>query len=414
MAKLATFTETFTGTTQNPALDGWSNGGITLTGTRLRMATLSDYTGLGSAASNWDLTGSSFTFQAIRPSATDGGQGGFSITTPSQSWEIGWTWSNEYTSSLFSGSYTDHGASLSSPYLRIRENGGTIYWETSNDGVTFTTVRTTATPSGVSSVGFSWYAGGGPSNNAASTSYVEVDNVNTTSTGSSGAAAFTATGTLAATPTKVTVARAAAFSASGTEAFAPSRVTMVGPSQAFTSSGTLTASGTRSTVGAVAYGAAGTLSAAPVVGLRASSPSSATGFLQASGLAKVTVEAAVDLATVWLNPAADLSDGRAFPTLGALTVTTAREGEFRRYTSGRFRTVLRPGSTRTAEIQLASLDREAVAWLELHVGDLLCVRDHVGRKFYGAFLSVPAVEHRYNTEADVTLTLTEITHTEAR
>ncbi|WP_100499700.1 hypothetical protein [Geodermatophilus chilensis] len=63
-------------------------------------------------------------------------------------------------------------------WVRIRENAGTVYWETSPDKVTWTQGKSTATPSWVtatqdSSVQFVTHRDSGSEN------YAEVDNVNT-------------------------------------------------------------------------------------------------------------------------------------------------------------------------------------------------------------------------------------------
>lgn len=123
--------------------------------------------------------------------------------------------------------------------------------------------------------------------------------------------------------------------------------------------------------------------------------------------------AGVTLGTLWLNDAADLSDGIAFPLMSKLTVVTAQPGEVRTMANGRLRMVSRAGRSRTWQADLPNLDRTAVDWLEDHLGELVLVRDDRGRKMFGTYLTLPDDAHRYDAESDVQITLLEVTHSEA-
>lgn len=123
--------------------------------------------------------------------------------------------------------------------------------------------------------------------------------------------------------------------------------------------------------------------------------------------------ATVTLGTVWLNLAADPTVYLSLPTMSSLSITTGQDGEVRRMANGRLRLIRRAGQARSASVDIDGATRTEVDWLEEHVGDLLCVRDDRGRKFFGVYMSVDADEIRANDYANVSLALTEVTHSEA-
>lgn len=124
--------------------------------------------------------------------------------------------------------------------------------------------------------------------------------------------------------------------------------------------------------------------------------------------------ATVTLGTVWLNLAADPSVYLSLPTMASLSATTAVPGEVRRMANGRMRSVTRAGSARGAEVDVENATRAEIDWLEAHVGDLVCVRDDRGRKFFGVYYSVPVEEMLGQPGyGGVSLSLAEVTHSEA-
>lgn len=123
--------------------------------------------------------------------------------------------------------------------------------------------------------------------------------------------------------------------------------------------------------------------------------------------------ATVTLTTLWLNDATDLTDYRSFPLMNQLRATPQTPGEVRLYANGRFRSIKRAGAQQQLAATLAACDRDQVDWIEAHAGRLLLVRDDRGRKFYGTYYGPTIDEHPYDDEADVTLTLVEISHSEA-
>lgn len=122
--------------------------------------------------------------------------------------------------------------------------------------------------------------------------------------------------------------------------------------------------------------------------------------------------ATVTLGTVWLNLASDPSVSLSLPTMATLTINTGQDGEVRRLANGRLRLVKRAGQARSASVDIEGATRTEVEWLEDHVGDLVCVRDDRGRKFFGVYMAVDADEIRANDYANVSLALVEVTHSE--
>ncbi len=121
----------------------------------------------------------------------------------------------------------------------------------------------------------------------------------------------------------------------------------------------------------------------------------------------------VVLDTVWLNAAANPSDYASFPLMAALTVTTAKAGEVRQYAGGRTRLVVKAGTPRTIALDLPELDRTQVTWLEGHVGQVVCVRDDRGRKIWAAYLTAGVDETQGDTTGGASITLVEVSFTEA-
>lgn len=130
----------------------------------------------------------------------------------------------------------------------------------------------------------------------------------------------------------------------------------------------------------------------------------------------------LDLCAVWLNPQAQPADAHAFSKVGGpLSVTTRARVEVRQLANRR--RLIRQGSVtsntavdlaETLQVQLVHLDREQVDWLRAHTGLLMCVRDHVGSKFYGVYTETPReVQPQFRDWMAVTLSLDQVTHSEA-
>ena len=121
----------------------------------------------------------------------------------------------------------------------------------------------------------------------------------------------------------------------------------------------------------------------------------------------------VTLRTVWLNLATDLSDYVSFPAMSALSVDPVQPGQVQRLAGGRLRLTLRTGLGQTTQATLPFCDRTQVAWVEGHIGQVVCIRDDRGRKSYGTYLAPEIDEWPYSADyADVALKIEKITYTE--
>lgn len=125
---------------------------------------------------------------------------------------------------------------------------------------------------------------------------------------------------------------------------------------------------------------------------------------------------ALTLTSFFLNLASDPSDFQAFPYVTQTQPQKQTDAQVRVMANGRLRVVRSAQVQRTASWALGKVSPDQVAWLEDHVGDLMCVRDDVGRKWFGIYSSVQADEDLFpdrRGEATVTLNLTEVTYSEA-
>lgn len=123
--------------------------------------------------------------------------------------------------------------------------------------------------------------------------------------------------------------------------------------------------------------------------------------------------ASVVLGTVWLNVAADPSDHVRFPLMSGLSRETGMEGRVDRLAGGRLRSIKRAGKARTWTLTLPACDPGQKAWLEQHIGVLVCARDDRGHKVFGEFFAVPVDELSWDEAGDVAVTLHEVTFSEA-
>lgn len=119
----------------------------------------------------------------------------------------------------------------------------------------------------------------------------------------------------------------------------------------------------------------------------------------------------VVLTRLWLNSAADPSDVMSFR---AFTFTPAKavDAEVRLLAGGRRRLIRRAGQARSHGVSIRRPTLGQRQWLDDHVGELVTIRDPRGGKYHGVYLSVQ-VPYTVDGANDVTLSLTEVTHSEA-
>lgn len=222
MALLSTLVDTFNDGVIGP---DWGNsyGGVTETGGRARIPCVAgSYAGY-QTAKTWTLAGSSVYLQVPLAAAVNGGtlevQTVFSVITATGGTNLAFN-INTATGTLRCESnvaYFD-GAAVSLTYsavthlwLRIRETGGNVLWDTSTDGTTWTNRRTLATPAWVTSAINTCALDLWSFRNNGTTNFAEIDNVNTpVSTASTyfGSASLTADGSQTAAATRSIVVAA--------------------------------------------------------------------------------------------------------------------------------------------------------------------------------------------------------------
>lgn len=126
----------------------------------------------------------------------------------------------------------------------------------------------------------------------------------------------------------------------------------------------------------------------------------------------------VDLCAIFINTAADPTDFMSFRYAGkSFSTDSPARGEIRQLANRR-RLITQgdAGSmlSDTQQVTLSRIDPDRAAWLRAHIGVIACFRDHVGGKFFGAYLSLPRnIETAYRTRSDVTLSVEQVDFTEA-
>lgn len=122
----------------------------------------------------------------------------------------------------------------------------------------------------------------------------------------------------------------------------------------------------------------------------------------------------INLQTVWFNLAADLSQFMFLPFTSQVNYTPSSPGEDRMYGAGRYRGI--EGGARQQRIGLgfAACTPEQVALFLAWDRQLLLYRDDAGTKVWGSYRGPQVNRHSYDPNAEVTLTFTEKTYSEAR
>lgn len=257
MPTFATLTDDFEDGTLNTSLWSGSYGDPDEVGGRARIPCTTGYAGLKSGSS-YTLTGSGISIRLHAPtpggatsaaasclvlSSVGGTDAGFLVDAAQTA--VGLYLREGYADGaavFLTYSPTDHA------WLRFHEAAGTLYWDTSPDGIAWTNRRTAATPAWAAETGLAFLIEG--HRDAGASDFIEVDSVNVSPI--------------------TTVTGSATLTASGT-ATAAGTLRAVG-SSTLTVDATATATGTRRTLGASTLTAAGTATA--VGRLRATGQSS--------------------------------------------------------------------------------------------------------------------------------------------
>ncbi|MFJ2178883.1 LamG domain-containing protein [Streptomyces sp. NPDC087851] len=157
---LATFSDDFDDDTVDPVLWPGSYGGVSEVGGRARIPLIPGGTASYQSARQWTLAGSRFTIKVAKLPGAGGSSAAAArvmVNSTTSGTRVGFTY-NAVTGSLrlvsevgFSDAagVTLTYSAIDHLWLRLREQGGTLYWETSGDGITWTVGRSLATPAWV-------------------------------------------------------------------------------------------------------------------------------------------------------------------------------------------------------------------------------------------------------------------------
>ncbi|HLR96139.1 MAG TPA: hypothetical protein VK053_16580 [Jiangellaceae bacterium] len=120
--------------------------------------------------------------------------------------------------------------------------------------------------------------------------------------------------------------------------------------------------------------------------------------------------ASVRLKAIWLNDADNPADALALNLVRSFRkVPATRLGQVRRNAAGLTRLVTRPGREVSWMLVFGTTTPVEKQWIEDHAGEVLCVRDNRGGKFFAAYLAPSWDERTWSHDADnVTLELVEI------
>jgi len=123
--------------------------------------------------------------------------------------------------------------------------------------------------------------------------------------------------------------------------------------------------------------------------------------------------AVVHLDTVRLAAVTDLS-AQVLLEVTSLSETDGKAGEVRHYANGRRRVISRTSRHRTVPLEFDLVDeRDTLETLRGWCGQVVLYRDPRGRKVYGVFHELDIDENVSTDFASVSLTLTEVTYSEA-
>lgn len=121
---------------------------------------------------------------------------------------------------------------------------------------------------------------------------------------------------------------------------------------------------------------------------------------------------------VFLNDAESPSDFAVFAYAGDSyqVASNLGGGVESGYASGRSRLYSTQDDTTTVQLTFQWVTAAQTAWLVTHRGRVLCFRDHLGRKVFGAFHEAPvtvSTDPRTYAVDSVQITLTSVTWSEA-
>jgi hypothetical protein len=122
--------------------------------------------------------------------------------------------------------------------------------------------------------------------------------------------------------------------------------------------------------------------------------------------------AAITLSSVWISTA--LTPSRSVQLAATSIVETPTvTGAVRGYANGRQRAITSASRPRSIALAFTLVTSADAATLASWVGQLVLLRDPFGMKVWGSYFALPRTQQNVPGVNDITMTLTEITHSEA-
>lgn len=123
--------------------------------------------------------------------------------------------------------------------------------------------------------------------------------------------------------------------------------------------------------------------------------------------------AVVDLHTLWINTASDLSDFVALTAASGLSGGSSTDVAYQVSASGRQRAIITGKSLSTYKVSCDGVSPSELAWLRAHEAVLCCFRDLYGQKLYGMYTATPWTGRVVGAWMPTELDITEVSHSEA-
>ena len=122
--------------------------------------------------------------------------------------------------------------------------------------------------------------------------------------------------------------------------------------------------------------------------------------------------ASISITDAWIGPVSALSTQIQ---IGAASITggNSKSGAIMHYAGGRTRLVTRPGTVESVQVSTIPTSKTIRDALDDLVGELILIRDHRGRKVYGAMFNVRADEVKGSSHlCKLSFAVSSVTHSE--
>lgn len=122
--------------------------------------------------------------------------------------------------------------------------------------------------------------------------------------------------------------------------------------------------------------------------------------------------ASVTLTSIWLQNVADLTTALQLHST-SLVETNSQDGTVRPYANGRQRTVTTASKPRSVALSFTLVSAADAATLKSWAGQLVLVRDPFGLRMWGSFFTLARNQQVAPNVNDLSVTFTEVTHSDA-